>query len=378
MFDDALGWILVASVALVLVLAVILARVASRLGELKSRVTELEQQIEVTSAVAAHPKEPHERLVGVVINATKVESDRVGALVEAACRDAGMPDPLVMSTTPHDPGHAMARQALEAGCDVVLAAGGDGTVRAVATELGGTETALGVIPLGTGNLFARNIGLPHTDLTACVNEGIHGTAHRVDTLQLTLQRPSGKQEKEVSLVIAGGGLDAEVMESTRDVLKQHAGWLAYGEAGLRHVLGPRRSISVSLDEGAPSSFRVRSVLLANCGTLQGGMRLIPTAHFDDGHMDTVLFTPRHPFDWARLLAKTALRLHSDIPMMTVRQARTGRVTMAEPMPFQIDGDAVGEVSAVKADIAHEAIIVNGVSEEVLAQPQDESEQAVAG
>ncbi|WP_258934429.1 hypothetical protein [Nesterenkonia pannonica] len=97
--------------------------------------------------------------------------------------------------------------------------------------------------------------------------------------------------------------------------------------------------------------RVRSVLLANCGTLQGGVQLIPTALFDDGQMDIVLLSPRNPLDWARIVAKTVLRWGEDIPVMTVKQSPSCTVEMDEPLMFQIDGDAVGDVIGVKARVS---------------------------
>ncbi|WP_258934428.1 acylglycerol kinase family protein [Nesterenkonia pannonica] len=114
-------------------------------------------------------------LVGAVLNVTKEQAPEAVRLIEFTCYEAGMETPLVMASTAEDPGHVMTRRALDAGCDVVLAVGGDGTVRAVAAELAGTSTPMGVVPMGTGNLFARNIGLPHDDLLICVHEAIHGT-----------------------------------------------------------------------------------------------------------------------------------------------------------------------------------------------------------
>lgn len=359
-------WAFAAAAALVVALALLAVWQAARISRLHARVLELRHRIEVGAALAAHPKRPEQRLVGVVVNVTKESADHVVGLVRSACADAGMPEPLIMDTTAEDPGHEMSRRALEAGCDVVIAVGGDGTVRAVATEIAGTPSALGVVPLGTGNLFARNIGLPHHNVESCVSEALHGAPHGVDTVNLTLERAGGRTERQVSLVIAGGGLDAQVMASTPDELKQRAGWLAYGAAGLRHVMGPRKTVTVELDDRGPATFRVRSVLLANCGILQAGMVLVPSARFDDGHMDTVLFTPRHALDWARIVAKTTLRFTADIPVMTVRQAKTGRISMAEPLQFQIDGDAVGEVISVRAVVDHGALTVNGVVTEVLA------------
>ncbi|MDZ5078255.1 diacylglycerol/lipid kinase family protein [Nesterenkonia sp. HG001] len=302
-----------------------------------------------------------ERQVALVVNPTKAEADEVVRLVHSACSRAGMQAPLLLATTASDPGHQMAADAVSRGAHVVIAAGGDGTVRAVAAELTGTDVALGIIPMGTGNLFARNIGLPYQDLQACVDESLHGLSHRVDTLDLALHRADGTTDKENSLVIAGGGLDAEVMGDTREALKQRAGWLAYGESGMRHVMGRRRSITVAVDDAEPETHRVRSVLLANCGMLQAGMILVPSARFDDGRLDAVLFTPRHAWDWAKIVAKTVTRFTADIPVMTVRQARVSTLTMAEPLPFQIDGDAVGEVVAVEARVRPSSLIVNGVT-----------------
>lgn len=362
-------WWGIAAALVVVVLLAVAVRLAQRVRTLKRQVTELEQHAEVTASVAAHPKPPVERLVGVVVNASKDSAEHAVALVRQACERAGMPAPLIEYSTPEDSGLAMTDRAVEAGCDVVIAAGGDGTLRAVASKLVGTEVTMGIIPLGTGNLFARNIGLPYQDLAACASEAIHGTAHRVDTLDLRLQRPGGRTDQEISLVIAGGGLDAQVMADTRAELKARAGWLAYGEAGLRHVLGSRKTVGVKLDDADPETFRIRSVLLANCGTLQAGIRLIPEAKFDDGHMDVALFTPRHALDWGRVLAKTVLRFSADIPVMKVRQARIGRLTMAEPMPFQIDGDAVGEVVSVSAQVNPGSLVVNGASPAVLEHPE---------
>lgn len=355
---STLFWSTLVLAAILLVAVVWLGVAHHRLRRSTGRLTRQLQDAPAESTAAAQAPG---RLVAVVVNTIKDSADDVVRQIHSACSRAGMPAPLVMASSAEDPGHEMTRRAMKAGAVTVIAAGGDGTVRAVAAELAGTETALGIVPLGTGNLFARNIGLPFQDLRACVDEALHGRSHRVDTLDLSLERPDGSVEEENSLVIAGGGLDAEVMGDTREALKQRAGWLAYGEAGLRHIMGSRSSVTISVDDGEAQTHRVRSVLLANCGSLQAGMLLVPSAKFDDGHMDAVLFTPRHAWDWARIMAKTVTRFAADIPVMTVRQAKRVTVTMDEPMPFQIDGDAVGEVTSVSARVRPHALVVNGVS-----------------
>lgn len=369
MADDMVYWVLGLSAAVNLIVVIALARVRSSTRRLKAKVAELDHALEIETSVAQHAKPPHERQVALVVNTTKSEADDVVRLVHSACSRAGMPSPITLATTEEDAGHAMARSALDQGADVVLAAGGDGTVRAVAAAVTGSQAALGVIPLGTGNLFARNIGLPYADMEACVDAAIHGMGHRVDTLSLRLQRVNGRWDEENSLVIAGGGLDAEVMGDTRESLKQRAGWLAYGEAGIRHVIGKRHTITVRLDDGDPETYRVRSILMANCGSLQANMLLVPSARMDDGLMDVVMLTPRHPWDWARIVLKTVARFSAEIPVMTVRQATLCRVEASEPLPFQLDGDAVGEVIGVETRIQPASLVVNGLTTaEIQLQP----------
>lgn len=359
MDPDLLLWLLVASAAVHVIAVIVLVRAQITTRRLHEEILELrrarDRAAETSHEVDGRPA------VALVINASKPEADAVARLVHSACSRSSLGEPLVLPTTPEDPGGAMAREALDAGARVVIAAGGDGTVRAVAAHLTGTEAALGVVPMGTGNLFARNIGLPHHDLEACVDQALHGRPHRVDTLELMLEHPDGTQARHSSLVIAGGGLDAEVMSDTRDALKARAGWLAYGEAGMRHVTGRRRTLTVALDDQPPHTHKVRSVLLANCGMLQAGMVLVPSAQFDDGVFDTALFSPRHALDWAKIVAKTITRSSADIPVMTVRQSHTGRLSMTEPMPFQIDGDPVGDVVGVEASIRPASLRVHGVA-----------------
>ena len=401
MTTSTLAWALGVSCALLVVFVMLSGRLLLSVRHLKREVAALDEAAH--TAARTGMLSPSARRVALVINPTKLEAEVVIRLVHSTCSSTGLAAPVIFATEAEDAGRRAARDAVDQGADLVLAAGGDGTVRAVASVLNGTEVALGVIPLGTGNLFARNVGLPVQNLNSCVQEAIHGRGYTVDTVELALEREpdqagpgsapassgpasssptasspaaaepvtsgsaasgsaaSGSVDREISLVIAGGGLDAEVMGDTRDDLKERAGWLAYGEAGIRHIMGARRNVTISLDGEEPTSHKVRSVLLANCGSLQAGMVLVPSARFDDGYLDAVLFTPRHAWDWAKILAKTVTRFSAEIPVMTVRQSRRARITMEEPMPFQVDGDAVGNVVAVEAVTHHRSLIVNGVT-----------------
>ena len=127
---------------------------------------------------APHDDPPRQRRAAIVVNPTKFDAldehalRRRQAYVAAVFRSHGWDDPLWLPTTPTETGGPQARRALAEGVDVVLAAGGDGTVRAVAQALAGTSTPMALLPAGTGNLLARNLGVPHADLAAGPGPGV--------------------------------------------------------------------------------------------------------------------------------------------------------------------------------------------------------------
>ena len=106
---------------------------------------------------------------GIVVNPTKVDDqDKLRRECTKAAKEAGWDEPLWLETTLEDPGVGQAHQAVSAGCDIVFAAGGDGTVRLVGSALTGTDIPLGLMPQGTGNLLARNLGVS-VDGSAALN-----------------------------------------------------------------------------------------------------------------------------------------------------------------------------------------------------------------
>src|SRR5699024_12536785 len=96
-----------------------------------------------------------------------------------------------------------------------------------------------------------------------------------------------------SVVIAGAGYDAQIMHSASDRLKAAAGWLAYTEAGVRHLRGKRHAVLVSTDGGEPKRYRVRSAMVANCGYLSGGLNVLPDAVMEGGFLDVSMLDRRH-------------------------------------------------------------------------------------
>ncbi len=300
--------------------------------------------------------------VAFVVNPIKFNADRARAIVAEECRTAGWDPPVILETTIEDPGYSQARQALELRCDVVLVGGGDGTVRVVAQELAHTGTPMGVIPLGTGNLLARNLDQQVAALQHNIRKALHGSERQIDVGRIALEnRETGARSTHAFLVIGGIGLDAKVVSETRDNLKRSVGWLAYSESGLRNLPGRRRKISISIDDGPEQTRKVRSVLFVNCGKLPGGVDFIPNAVLDDGTLDIVIMSPRTAFGWAWMAGKVMLRHPRPIPVMELQTARKVRISVPEPMDTQLDGDPTGAVTSLTVQVEPGALLVRGGS-----------------
>ena len=357
--------------------------------------------------LAAAPAEPVPEgpppRVGLIINPSKNHAERAEAVLRAGCAAAGYAAPMVFPTTLEDPGRSMALEALAAGCTLLVAAGGDGTVREVAEVLAGDPAGpspwapqpagalsvgaaadgarqedgagagqppstprtpaareaatLAILPLGTGNLLARNLEIGVDDIDGAVHTALYGATRAVDAAAFALERADGRRDGNVFLVMAGIGMDADVMNDTRVRLKALAGPIAYAEAGLRHLSGRRRSVDIWLDDGPVQHRRIRSVVFANCGKLQAGLDFVPDARVDDGLLDIVVMSPGSIGGWMWIAAKTAFRHRGSIPVIDYYQARKVRLSVPEPISAQLDGDPVGKLRALTVWILPQALQV---------------------
>ncbi len=325
----------------------------------------------------------------VIFNPVKDGVDELRAEVERVEAEQGYGPTLWIETTEEDPGTGQARTAAEEGVDLVIAAGGDGTVRAVAEGLEDAEIPVGLIPLGTGNLFARNLDIPVNDIPAAVELAFTGVDRKVDVLRARVRRPDGETETEVSLVMSGIGFDAAMIANTDPDLKKRVGWLAYVDAGIRAIpnSAPFR-VAHRMDDGRTHRSRVASVLVANLGYLPGNIELIPDAAIDDGRLDVVRLQPRNVWGWLmvwrkiawenRVLRKTALgRQLIDLTGGNKRREvvySSGRsidvVIDGEPQEFEIDGEEMGLITAARFVVDPKSLTVR-VAEPPKDKPADE-------
>ncbi|WP_245712851.1 diacylglycerol/lipid kinase family protein [Micromonospora nigra] len=281
----------------------------------------------------------------VVVNPVKVaDLDAFRRTVRDALTAAGWPEPMWFETTADDPGRGQTEQAVAAGVDVVFACGGDGTVMACVSGLVGTEVALAVLPQGTGNLLAANLGLS-TDLAAGLEVAIERGRRLLDV---------GAVEEHHFAVMAGMGFDAQMLEATNETTKKRIGWPAYVVGAARHLRDRPMKVLIRLDDQKPLRRRARSVLVANVGRLQGGVRLLTEAEPDDGYLDVAVLSPRTLRHWLAL-GWAVLRRQDRVPRMEVFRARRVEIVSNRSQPRELDGDLIAPGRTLKAEIRRRAL-----------------------
>jgi YegS/Rv2252/BmrU family lipid kinase len=295
----------------------------------------------------------------VVVNPVKVpDLDELRRTITDALAMAGWPEPMWLETTVEDPGAGQAAQAVRDGADVVFACGGDGTVMACVTALAGTDVALAVLPAGTGNLLAANLGLSN-DLATGIEVVLQGGRRRIDV---------GVVGEQCFAVMAGMGFDAQMLDATNDTAKKHVGWLAYVGGALRHLRDRPMRLEISLDGRPAFTRRPRTVIVGNVGRLQGGMRLLPDAEPDDGRLDVAVLSPRNLRHWLAL-AWGVLRRRGAVPRMETFTASTVEIRSRRAQPRQLDGDLIDPGRELLVTVRPQAL--------VLCVPQPEDDQDLA-
>jgi len=232
------------------------------------------------------------------------------------------------------------REAVANGFDMVIAAGGDGTLGQAASGLAGSDCVLGVLPVGTGNVWAHMLGLPQwsplsrTSLLDAARVLVEGEVHPIDL---------GKAGDRCFVLWAGIGFDAQIaqgVEPHRDI-RRSLGNLTYYIAMIALGLGLRGTrVTVTID-GRGTRQRVIMVLVTNAQLYGPTVRLAPQAQLDDGELDVYLFKGDNLLDALRHIASVLMGRHHRDPKVETYRARRVELRAARPLPVQLDGEPAG-------------------------------------
>ncbi|MCI1901801.1 MAG: diacylglycerol kinase [Bifidobacteriaceae bacterium] len=306
-----------------------------------------------------------------VINPSKPNAAKITQQILDFCKERGIEDPMVIETQLDKDGNACAREALEKGADVVVAAGGDGTVRTAASALAGTGHAFGIIPIGTANLFARNMDIPLNDVRAALQVAVSHGSRRVDMGRMALLDSNEPDHRHGFLIIAGVGFDAQMIDETDPNLKKNLGWVAYFFGGVKHLLGKknRADITIEQSDGTRSTIdnvAFRTFMAGNCGQIPG-FSLMPEADYGDGLLDFELMdTNGGLIGWASLFGdvvhQTVTRKSGQNPLSvnsTIEQVQGSRaeLVLSRPTLAEVDGDLLGETRHIELTVDQKALLV---------------------
>jgi diacylglycerol kinase (ATP) len=307
----------------------------------------------------------------MVYNPVKVDLEAIRAVVERVEADNGWEPTLWLETSVEDPGQGLAAQAVEAGVAVVIAAGGDGTVRAVAESVRGSDASLALLPSGTGNLLARNLNLTLNDLDHAIETAFTGQDRRIDIGMITVHRKDGSSDEHAYLVMAGLGLDAKMLANTDDDLKKQIGWFAYVRA-LTETLRDKNELRMryQLDGSQTRAIRAHTIIVGNCGALPANIVLIPDAAIDDGKFDILLLRPEGVIGWLQIFVKVlwengVLRrtpwgrrlLTREVSALRYVKAHDLSVALERPEEIELDGDGFGRAVGFKTWVDDGGLLV---------------------
>jgi diacylglycerol kinase (ATP) len=315
----------------------------------------------------------NERAAAVIYNPTKVDSSTLRSILTAEAREAGWAEPTFFETSEDDVGQGMTSQALAEGADLIFAAGGDGTVRAVAEVVHSSGVPLALLPAGTGNLLARNLGLTLDDMPGSVRSAFAGVDRSIDIGLIEIERANGSRDAHAFVVMAGMGIDAKMIKNTDDDLKDKAGWAAYLDAIVKSLRDPDElHLQFRLDGGPRTRRTVHTLILGNCGSLPANILLMPEAVVDDGLFDLMMTRPGGAWGWLRVWVKIAwtngvIRRtkagravagdHRNTSALHYETGNSFEAHLTRAQEIELDGDGFGKAVGFTARIEAGALII---------------------
>ena len=250
----------------------------------------------------------------------------------------GVSDPLWREVPKSKGAPREVERVLKQGAELIIAWGGDGMVQRCVDALGGAKATLAVIPAGTSNLFATNLGI-HRDITEAVRVALRGDRRRVDV---------GRFNGERFAVMAGVGFDAAMIKDA-DGLKDRFGRAAYILSGAGNLDVQPFEATIKVDGARWYKGRANCILLGNMGNIFGGIAVFQGAQPDDGLLDLGVVTADGAVQMARTVARTVLGRAEKSPFVRVTKARSVRVKLDRRVRYELDG---GDRTKVKSFAVH--------------------------
>jgi diacylglycerol kinase (ATP) len=261
---------------------------------------------------------------------------------------AGITDPFWVEVSKSKKAPAQVRRALEEGAELLFVWGGDGMVQRCVDVLAGSDTSLAIIPAGTANLFASNLGIPK-DIEEAVAIGLTGERREFDV---------GSFNGERFAVMAGAGFDAAMIRDSGDGgLKERVGRAAYVWTGSENLRSKPFRATIEVDGAEWYKGKATCILLGNVGKLIGGVEAFEQARPDDGKLEVGVVTADGVLDWSRMMARAVAGSLGDSPFTQTTKARDVKVKLSRKVLYELDGGDRTKVKSFKVKVEPRAISV---------------------
>ncbi len=284
--------------------------------------------------------------VAVIAHSAKVLGDGLGRLRDVLA-EQGVTDPIWLEVPKSRKMPARVKEAIKEGADLIFVWGGDGSVQRCIDAAVGSPVTLAILPAGTANLLANNLGIP-IDLEQAVDVGLHGDDHTIDV---------GKINGEHFVVMAGIGLDALMIRDADSEMKDRLGRVAYIWSGARHIRSTPIRTTVRIDGHTWFDDNATCVLIANVGSIGGGITAFDHASPDDGKLDVAVMTAEGAWQWLRILTRASIGHAEKSPLVQMTQAAKIRVDTRKRLPYELDGGARTKTNKLRVRVVPHAVTI---------------------
>jgi YegS/Rv2252/BmrU family lipid kinase len=259
----------------------------------------------------------------------------------------GIADPLWIEVPKSRYAPKQVKRALAEGTELIFVWGGDGTVQRCIDAAAGSDAALAILPAGTANLLATNLGIPQ-DIEQAVGIGLTGERRKLDV---------GRFNGEKFAVMAGAGFDASMIQQADGSLKERLGRVAYVWTGSQQLRAKPFKAKIKVD-GAPWYTGAAScILVGNVGRLFGGVEVFADARPDDGRLEVGVVNADGVTDWVRTLARTAVGQAERSPLVQATSAKRIKVKLNRKVLYELDGGDRTKVRDLKIRLEPGAVRV---------------------
>jgi YegS/Rv2252/BmrU family lipid kinase len=259
----------------------------------------------------------------------------------------GVADPLWVEVAKSRFAAEQVERVLNEGADLLFVWGGDGMAQRSIDALAGSKTPLAIVPAGTANLLATNLGIPQ-DIEQAVSIGLRGERRKLDV---------GRFNGERFAVMAGAGFDASMIQEADGGLKDRLGRVAYVWTGSRNLRAKPFHAKIAVD-GVPWYAGAAScILVGNVGRLFGGIEVFGDARPDDGRLEIGVVNAEGVVDWMRTLARTVAGHAERSPLVQATSATKVKVKLDRKVLYEVDGGDREKVKSFTIRVQPGAITV---------------------